>query len=271
MKLDRGDLKEKTRQLRKATIEMLYRAQSGHPGSAMSTMDVLVTLFYGGVLKHKPSQPNDETRDYFVLSNGHACPALYTVLADRGYFNKQELLKLRQLGSGTQGHPHRGSVPGIEITSGSLGQGLSVGIGLAYGLKLRRKKSCVYVMMSDGEQEEGSTWEAIMYAGKKKLDNLVAIVDKNGYQIDGATKEVMPNLDPLGEKYEAFGWQVQEVSGHSFAQVQQALAKARAAAKPAVVIADTVRGKGVSFMENSEHWHAGALSDEEYARAMSEL
>lgn len=271
MKVDKAKLSNKSRELREDAIKMLYKAQSGHPGSAMSTMDVLTVLFYGGILKHSPKNSEDSNRDYFILSNGHACPSLYAVLADRGYFKKSELGKLRQLGAGAQGHPHRGSLPGIEISSGSLGQGLSVGIGLAYGARLKTKNNFIYVMMSDGEQEEGSTWEAVMYAPKKKLNNLVAIIDKNNYQIDGATKDVMPNLDPLGDKYAASGWHVQEIDGHDFGEINNALGKAQKIKKPAVIIANTVRGKGVSFMENSEHWHAGAISDEEYEQAMEEL
>lgn len=271
MKVDTAKIQEKSKQLRGNAIDMLHKAQSGHPGSALSTMDVLTVLFYGGVLKHSPNNPQSSTRDYFILSNGHACPALYAVLADRGYFEKSELSKLRQLGAGVQGHPHRGSLPGIEISSGSLGQGLSVGIGLACGLKLKSSSNFVFVLMSDGEQEEGSTWEAVMYAPKRKLDNLIAIVDKNNFQIDGATKDVMPNLDPLGEKYSAFGWHVQEINGHDIGEINRAFVKAQKIKKPTVIIADTVRGKGVSYMENSEHWHAGAISDEEYEIAMKEL
>ncbi len=257
--------------LRRETIEALFQAQSGHPGSSLSTMDVLVALYYGGLIKHDPHHPNSKSRDYFLMSNGHACPALYAVLADRGYFPKKELARLRQLGAGAQGHPHRGSLPGIEISSGSLGQGLSVAIGLAYGLKLKNKKNHVFVMMSDGEQEEGSTWEAIMCAPKMKLDNLVAIVDKNSMQIDGATKEVMPALDPLPAKYQAFGWHVQEINGHDFTAIIEAIKKAIKVKGPAVIISRTVRGQGVSFMENSEHWHAGAITKEQYEQAMKEL
>jgi transketolase len=265
-------LEDKAQELRRVTIEMLYKAQSGHPGSSLSTMDVLVSLFYGGLLKHDPTNPEMLERDYFILSNGHACPALYAVLAGRGYFKVEELDKLRQMNAGTQGHPHRGSLPGIEISSGSLGQGLSVGIGLALASKrMKRKKQDVFVMMSDGEHEEGSTWEAIMYAPKEKLDNLMVIVDKNKMQIDGFTKTVMPYLDPLGVKYRAFGWHVQEVNGHNIKAIMQAIKAARKEKGPAVVIAQTVRGKGVSFMENSEHWHAGALTEEQYGDAMREL
>lgn len=278
------DLKEKVRQLKRETIDALYAAQSGHPGSSLSTMDVLVALYYAdrvkspagdyaaGILKHNPAKPEWASRDYFLMSNGHACPALYAVLADRGYFDKTELKKLRQLGAAAQGHPHRGSLPGIEISAGSLGQGLSVGIGLAYAHKLKKKRNRIFVMMSDGEQEEGSTWEAVMLAPKYALNNLIAIIDKNQFQIDGATKDIMPGLDPLAQKYRAFNWAVREVDGHNMAEITAALRRAkRAQSKPTVIIANTIRGKGVSFMEGSEHWHAGAISREQYEQAQREL
>lgn len=269
--MDRSELPALAKHLRWQAIESLYTAQSGHPGSSLSIMDVLVALYFGGILQHDPNNPTSDNRDYFLLSNGHACPGLYVVLAEAGYFPKEELGKLRQLGSGTQGHPHLGALPGVEISAGSLGQGLSVGIGMAAGLKLKNAQNRIYVMMSDGEQEEGSTWEAIMYAPKRKLDNLIAIVDKNQFQIDGATKDIMPPLDPLSDKYQAFGWDVQEIDGHNFDEIFAALEKARSADKPAVIISHTIRGKGVSYMEGSEHWHAGAISQEQYETAKSEL
>ena len=269
--MDIEKLSKLATQLRFDAIDACYQAQSGHPGSALSTMDVLVALYFGDILKYDAKNPTSEDRDYFLLSNGHACPGLYAVLAEAGFFPKEDLKNLRQLGANVQGHPHLGALPGIEISAGSLGQGLSVGIGLAYAMKLTEKKNRVYVMMSDGEQEEGSTWEAIMYAPKRKLDNLVAIVDKNGFQIDGSTEEVMPGLDPLGKKYESFGWHVQEIDGHNFDEIFAALEVAKKADGPVVIIANTVRGKGVSYMEGSEHWHAGAISDEEYTTAKAEL
>lgn len=257
-----NELTELARRLRLEAVEMLYAAQSGHPGSALSTMDVLTALYFGGT-----RQPDD----HFLLSNGHACPALYVVLAEAGYFSKKELKSLRQLGAGAQGHPHRGSLPGVEISSGSLGQGLSAGIGLAYAYKLQKKNRRIYVMMSDGEQEEGSTWEAVMLAPKLKLDNLVAIVDKNQFQIDGATADVMPGLDPLAEKYRAFNWDVLEADGHDMEAILDTLKKAQAIKKPVAIISHTLRGKGVSFMEGSTHWHAGVISREQYMQAKSEL
>lgn len=269
--MDYSELSERARSLRCQAIESLYAAQSGHPGSALSIMDMLVALYFGDVLKYDPNNPESVDRDYFLLSNGHACPGLYAVLAEAGYFSKEELGKLRQLGAGAQGHPHRRALPGIEISAGSLGQGLSVGIGIAAGLKLKQVQHHVYVMMSDGEQEEGSTWEAVMSAPKFKLDNLIAIVDKNKFQIDGATEDVMPGLDPLAEKYKAFNWDVQEIDGHNFEEIFPALEKAQTAGRPAAIISHTVRGKGVSYMEGSDHWHAGAISDEQYEMAKKEL
>ncbi|MBI1833731.1 MAG: transketolase [Candidatus Andersenbacteria bacterium] len=269
--MNTAELQDVARRLRFDAIDAIYRAQSGHPGSSLSTMEMLVALYIGGVLKHDPKNPQSDDRDYFLLSNGHACPGWYAVLAEAGYFPKNELQKLRQLDAAAQGHPHRGSLPGVEISSGSLGQGLSVGIGIAAGLKLAGKTSHVYVMMSDGEQQEGSTWEAIMSAPKFGLTNLIAIVDKNKFQIDGATEDVMPGLDPLADKYRAFNWDVQEIDGHQFEEIFSALTKAQRADKPAVIISHTSRGKGVSFMENSDHWHAGAITDEQFATAKKDL
>lgn len=260
--------------LRRDAVEAIYRAGSGHPGSALSTMEVLVALYVGGLLRHDPKRPGWDERDYFLLSNGHACPGLYAVLAHCGYFPKEELWRLRKLGSGTQGHPKRGTLPGVEISSGSLGQGLALGIGLAQSLRMRGKKNRVVVLMSDGEQEEGSTWEAVMFGAKLRLPNLLAIVDKNGMQIDGATATVMPSLDPLGAKYQAFGWEILEVDGHNLEMVIDELTAAFAnvaKGRPTVVISHTVRGHGVSFMENSPKWHAGKITDEQYAVAMKDL
>jgi transketolase len=256
-----NELVKKAKELRLSAIESLYTAQSGHPGSALSMMDVLTAIYY--------SEKTDD--DKVLLSAGHAVPAIYAILTDMGELAKNELGKLRQLGAKTQGHPHRGSISGIEMSSGSLGQGLSVGLGVAYAKQLKKEKGRVFVLMSDGEQEEGSTWEAVMYAPKRKLNNLIAIVDKNGMQIDGFTKDVMPGLDDLGEKYRAFNWSVREIDGHNFEEILKALKWASEQDKPAVIISNTVRGKGLSFMENSEHWHAGAISDEQIEIARKEL
>lgn len=256
------ELKKMAKRLRSEAVDMLYRAQSGHPGSTLSAMDILVALYFGGILGKE---------DHFLLSNGHACPALYVVLAKAGYFPKEKLKNLRQLGAGAQGHPHRGSLPGIEISSGSLGQGLSVGIGLTYANELKNKPSKIFVMMSDGEQEEGSTWEAVMLAPKLKLTNLIAVIDKNQFQIDGATADIMPTLDPLADKYRAFNWEVLEVDGHDMKEILRILEEAKDVSGPVAIISHTIRGKGVSFMEGSEKWHAGVISDEQYKIARAEL
>lgn len=269
-----AELATLSRRLRRDAIEAIYRAGSGHPGSALSTMDVLVALYHGGLLRHDPKRPDWDERDYFLLSNGHASAGFYAVLADRGYFPREEVFRFRQLGAGTQGHPKRGMLPGVEISSGSLGQGLGVGIGLAAALRRQGKKNRVVVMMSDGEQEEGSTWEAVMFAAKMKLPNLLAMVDKNGMQIDGPTSHVMPSLDPLGLKYQAFGWEVLEIDGHNYDQIFAELSSAFenvGKGRPTVIISHTVRGHGVSFMENSPKWHAGKITDEQYAQATREL
>jgi len=262
------DLEAVARKLRLQTLTALYAAQSGHPGSSMSSMDLLVALYFGGVVRYRSEQPDWDERDIFILSNGHAAPALYAVLALAGFFSDSELDNLRKLGSGAQGHPHKGSLPGIETSTGSLGQGLSCAIGIAYADRLQGIKRRIFVMMSDGEQQEGSTWEAVMAAAKLGL-RITAIVDKNGMQIDGRTEVVMPSLDPLKKKYESFGWIVEEIDGHNFAEIIPALNSDCDA--PNVVIAHTTRGKGVSFMENSEHWHAGKISDDQFSKIKEEL
>ena len=260
-----------SRELRLSALDALFKAGSGHPGSTFSSMDVLTVLYFGGFLKYDCNNPEWNERDYFLLSNGHAVPALYAVLAKAGYFDKTELDKLRQIGAGAQGHSHRGSLPGIEISSGSLGQGLSVGIGLACTVQVKKTDQKIYVMMSDGEQEEGSTWEAVMLAVKLKLNNLIAIIDKNGMQIDGTTKHVMPSLDPLAEKYRAFGWNVSEIDGHNFEEIIATLATEKITNCPRAIVSKTIRGKGVSFMENSPKWHAGKITEEQYEQAKDEL
>lgn len=271
-KLSVTDLQEKAGELRIIILDALFAAGSGHPGSSFSSLDVLTVLFFGGFMRYNPLQPEWEDRDYFLLSNGHAVPGLYAVLSEAGYFSAEELNGLRKFKRGAQGHPHRGSLPGIEMSSGSLGQGLSVGIGLAYGAKTKKSSQRVFVMMSDGEQEEGSTWEAVMLAPKYKLDNLITIIDKNGMQIDGATKAIMSTLDPLAEKYRAFGWDVKEINGHDYSEINSALELSlRQKNRPLAIISNSVRGKGVSFMEGSEHWHAGKITEEQYEIAKKEI
>lgn len=264
-------LKKTANRIRIDTIRSLYSAQSGHPGSSLGIADTLTALYFGAVLRHKPRRPDWVGRDYFLLSNGHAAPGLYAALAVAGYYPVKKLDGLRKIGTPMHGHPKRGTFPGVELSSGSLGMGLSVGIGLALGLKLRGRKNRVYVMESDGGMEEGSSWEAVMYAPKHNLDNLVLIIDDNESQINGPTREVMPNLDPLGEKFVAFGWEAEEIDGHDFKQILSAFAKAESAKGPFAIISNTIIGKGVSYMEGDYRWHHGVLTKEQYEKALDDL
>lgn len=264
------DLEEKARRFRVQVIKMIYRAQSGHPGGSLSCMDILTALYFHH-LRINPQEPAWENRDRFVLSKGHAAPALYVVLAELGYFPKETLFTLRQLGSILQGHPDMRKTPGVEMSTGSLGNGLSVGIGMALGARLARKNYHVYALVGDGEVDEGGIWEAAMAASKYKLDNLTAICDFNRVQLDGPIEEIMP-LDPLPEKWEAFNWNVIEMDGHNMGEILDALDKARQVrGRPTVIVAHTVKGKGVSFMEGKFQWHGNAPNEEEYKIALKEL
>lgn len=264
------DLEEKARRFRVQVIKMIYRAQSGHPGGSLSCMDILTALYFHH-LRINPQEPAWENRDRFVLSKGHAAPALYVVLAELGYFPKETLFTLRQLGSILQGHPDMRKTPGVEMSTGSLGNGLSVGIGMALGARLARKNYHVYALIGDGEVDEGGIWEAAMAASKYKLDNLTAICDFNRVQLDGPIEEIMP-LDPLPEKWEAFNWNVIEMDGHNMGEILDALDKARQVrGRPTVIVAHTVKGKGVSFMEGKFQWHGNAPNEEEYKIALKEL
>lgn len=249
---------------------MLARAGSGHPGGSLSATDLLIALYYGK-LRHDPKNPGWPDRDRFVMSKGHGCPALYAVLAELGYFPIAELDTLRQFGSRLQGHPDMRLTPGIEMSSGSLGQGLSVGIGMALAARLDKKGYRVYVMLGDGEIEEGQVWEAAMAAGHYKLDNLCAILDNNGLQIDGPIYDIMSPL-PIAEKWTAFGWHVLQIDGHDMQQILGAYNKAEALkGKPTIIIAKTVKGKGVSFMEGQVDWHGKAPNQEQAEKALAEL
>ncbi len=264
------ELTQKARQVRRHIIRMLARAGSGHPGGSLSATDLLVALYYGK-LRHDPKNPKWPERDRFVLSKGHGCPALYATLAEMGYFPLSELDTLRQFGSRLQGHPDMKRTPGIEISSGSLGQGLSVGVGMALAARIDDLNYRVYVMLGDGEVEEGQVWEAAMAAGHYKLDNLCAILDHNGLQIDGPIHDVMSPL-PLPEKWDAFGWHVIVIDGHNIAQILEAYDRAETIkGQPTIIIARTVKGKGVSFMENKVEWHGKAPTSEEAERALAEL
>lgn len=253
-------------------VSMIAQAGSGHPGGSLSCTDILTALYFGGVMEHDPSDPKKEGRDWFFLAKGHAAPALYATLAHAGYFPREELSTLRKLGTRLQGHPDSNLVPGVEVSTGSLGQGLSIAAGTAAGLRLDGASGTVFAVLGDGECEEGQVWEAAMFAAHEKLGNLVAIVDNNGLQIDGKITDVCSPED-LGEKFAAFGWEVTEVNGHDLAALVEVLgaAKAQAGERPHAVIAHTVKGKGVSFMENQAGWHGKAPNEEQLKAALADL
>jgi transketolase len=263
--------------MRRDIVEMIAKAGSGHPGGSLSAADIVATLYFGGVLKHDPTNPVSPERDRFILSKGHAAPVLYAALAESGYFAHEQLGTLRKLGSKLQGHPDRKKTPGVEVSTGSLGQGLSVASGLAAGLRggqhpaSTHEARTVFCLLGDGELQEGQVWEAAMFAAHMSLDNLVAIVDHNGLQIDGACNEVMC-VGSVAAKFSAFNWHVVEVDGHDIAALHEALEAAKAhRAGPAVIIAHTIKGKGVSFMEGQAGWHGKAPSAEQVAQALEEL
>ncbi|OGK98375.1 MAG: transketolase [Candidatus Rokubacteria bacterium RIFCSPHIGHO2_02_FULL_73_26] len=262
------------RECRVQIIRMLTHAGSGHPGGSLSVIDLLVALYFGR-LRHDPKRPDWPERDRVVLSKGHAVPALYTVMAEAGYFPVEELITLRKLGSPLQGHPDRTALPGIEAATGSLGQGLSISLGLALGLRMRRSPARVYCILGDGEIQEGQVWEAAMAAPKlglpgHGLDNLSVILDYNRIQLDGFVAKIL-DLEPVLAKWQAFGWTVLEIDGHDFDQVQKALDQAEATTGPVIVVAHTVKGKGVSFMENDPEWHGKAPKPAEAIRALRDI
>lgn len=263
-------LKEIANQCRIDILEMLEKAGSGHPGGSLSAIDIIVALFFHE-MRSNPSDPMWEDRDRFILSKGHGVPALYAVLAERGVIPKSELATLRRINSRIQGHPDRVLLPIVEASTGSLGQGLSIAQGIALGFKLQNKDSKVFCLMGDGETQEGQVWETALSAPKFKLNNLIVFIDNNNGQIDGHVEEVM-NLQPLADKWRAFRWAVQEINGHDFSQIIDALEKARnETEKPTLIVAKTVKGKGVSFMENSIGWHGVAPNKEQLDRALTEL
>jgi transketolase len=258
------------KKMRRTAIEMIMAAKSGHPGGSLSVAEVLVTLYYD-VMNHDPANPKWAGRDRFILSKGHCCPILYAVMADWGYAPADKLMTLRQLGSVYQGHPDVRFLPALEASTGSLGQGVSVAIGMGLAAKLNGSPSRTYVVLGDGEIQEGQIWEAAMFAGFHKVDNICAIVDANKIQLDGFVKDIM-SLEPLADKWRSFGWHVIECDGHSIPAVQKAFAEAAATkGKPSCVLAHTIKGKGVSFMENNPKFHGAAPSKEEFALAMQEL
>ena len=247
-----------------------FHAKSGHPGGSMSAADIFTYLYFNE-MNVDPSNPDNPDRDRFVLSKGHCCPSMYAVMAMKGYFEWDELLSLRHIGAMLQGHPDMKSTPGVDMSSGSLGQGISAACGMALAAKLDNKDYRVYTVLGDGECEEGEVWEAAMFASHNKLDNLVVIVDQNGLQIDGTVEEV-GGIEPLDKKFEAFGFEVAKIDGHNFEEIKAALDKARTVKdKPFVILAKTVKGKGVSFMENQVGWHGKACNADELAVATKEL
>lgn len=251
-------------------LRSLHAAGSGHSGGALGMADVFTALYFHS-LRHDPKNPEWDKRDRVILSNGHICPVLYATLAHAGYFPVKELMTLRQLGSRLQGHPHRGTLPGIETTSGPLGSGLSQAAGMALAARMDKKSHHIFALTSDGEHQEGNHWEAVLLAGKYKLDHLIQIMDRNYIQIDGNTEDVLP-LDPIQKKYEAFHWNVIDIDGHDMKKIIAAIAAAKKQkGKPTLIIAQTIPGKGVSFMEGEYEWHGKPPNDEELAKALEEL
>jgi transketolase len=268
--LSTAELKEMAKKLRRHVITMIATAGSGHPGGSLSAADIITALYFK-VLRHDPENPQWSDRDRFILSKGHAAPILYAALAETGYFPVAELATLRKLDSRLQGHTDRKSTPGVEMSAGSLGMGLSFAIGVALAARLDSKAYRTYVLLSDGECEEGETWEAALSAAHFKLDNLTAIVDCNGMQLSGWTRDIM-NLEPFTRKWQAFGWHIIDIDGHDFDQILSACQRAeKIKGKPTVIVARTIKGKGVSFMENNAEFHGKAPTWEEAERALKEL
>jgi transketolase len=264
------DLKGIARKLRRHVISMISTAGSGHPGGSLSAADI-VTALYFRVMRHDPANPHWPDRDRFILSKGHAAPVLYAALAERGYFPLEWLTTLRKSGTCLQGHTDSRLTPGVDMSAGSLGQGLSVGIGMALAARLDKKDYRTYVLLGDGECQEGQVWEAAMFAPNYKLDNLTAIVDYNGLQLDGFTRQIM-DLEPFIDKWRSFKWEVLQVDGHDIKQLVEALQKAaQVEGRPAVIVAHTVKGKGVSFMENNVDWHGKAPDKSQTEIALREL
>jgi len=268
--LSTAELKEMAKKLRRHVITMTATAGSGHPGGSLSAVDIIAALYFK-VLRHNPENPQWVDRDRFILSKGHAAPILYAALAETGYFPVAELATLRRLDSRLQGHADRKFTPGVEMSAGSLGMGLSFAIGVALAARLDSKSYRTYVLLSDGECEEGQTWEAALSAAHFKIDNLTAIVDCNGMQLSGRTRDIM-NLEPFTQKWKAFGWHTIDIDGHDFDQVLSACQGAgKIKGKPTVIVARTIKGKGVSFMENNAAFHGKAPTQEEAERALKEL
>lgn len=268
--MDTLALKKTANEIRKGIVTAVYNAKSGHPGGSLSAADIMTYLYFEE-MNVDPKDPKKADRDRFVLSKGHIAPALYSTLAHRGYFPVEDLKTLRHVGSYLQGHPDMKHIPGVDMSSGSLGQGISAAVGMALSAKLDNASYRVYTMLGDGEIQEGQVWEAAMFAGARKLDNLVVIVDNNGLQIDGDIAEVCSPY-PLADKFKAFNFNVVEIDAHDFDQIDAAFAKAKETkGMPTAIIAKSVKGKGVSFMENQASWHGSAPNDEQYEQAIADL
>lgn len=264
------DLEKISLEIRKDIVRMTCAAGSGHPGGSLSATE-LITALYFRVMRHDPKNPKWLDRDRFILSKGHASPVLYSALAHSGYFPTAQLLDFRKLGSPLQGHPDVRRLPGLESSTGSLGQGLSVGIGMALACRIQKRDFHTFVMMSDGEMNEGQTWEAAAFAAHHRLDHLVLIVDNNKFQLSDSTEKIL-DMEPLSDKWKSFHWNVQEIDGHNMNEVVTALEQVKNVKnKPAVIIAHTIKGKGVSFMENNNHFHGVAPTKDELERALKEL
>jgi transketolase len=267
---DTDALRDRARIIRRHIVEMLHESASGHPGGSLSAVEIVTALYFGGVLRYDADRPEWDERDRFILSKGHGVPVQYAAMAEAGFFDVAELSTLRRIDSRLQGHPVLGSLPGIEASTGSLGQGLSIGLGMALAGRLDGSAFRVFVLLGDGECQEGQIWEAAMAAGHHKPDNLIAIVDYNKFQLDGAIEDII-GLEPFAAKWDAMGWQTREIDGHDIEQVLDALKWATSVGAPACIIAHTVKGKGVSFMEGDNAYHGVAPTDDELGRALGEL
>ncbi|MBQ9982971.1 MAG: transketolase [Lachnospiraceae bacterium] len=268
--MNKLELQTTANEVRKSIVTAVHAAKCGHPGGSLSAADIMTYLYFEE-MNVNPKEPKKADRDRFVLSKGHVAPALYSVLAEKGYFAKEELLQLRKTGAMLQGHPDMKGTPGVDMSAGSLGQGISVAVGMALSAKLSSEDYRVYTMLGDGEIQEGQVWEAAMFAGHRKLDNLVVIVDNNNLQIDGSVEEVCSPY-PIVEKFKAFNFNVIEIDGHDFDAIEAAFKNARETkGMPTAIVAKTIKGKDVSFMENQASWHGAAPNDEQYATAMADL
>jgi len=257
--------------IREEILKMLATSQSGHPGGSLSAVEIMTALYFGGILNHNPQDPNWIDRDRFILSKGHAAPVLYATLAEAGYIDKNSLMSLRKMGSPLQGHPDKRRLPMLEASTGSLGQGISLAIGMALAARLNKKDHQMYVLIGDGESNEGQIWESAMYAGHHKLDNINVILDMNGYQLDDSNANIL-NLEPISDKWKANNWNVIDILGHDMEAVYHALKQAKThTGSPTVIIARTVKGQGVSFMENNNKYHGVAPNQEELQLALKEL